>query len=536
MPRFDVELDDGTVMRVEAADATEATAKGLERQGQVIPQPVRPGPGEGPVFSPPRPTPPDATVYIPPAPTSEASRQRPLMDPVVDWFAQKVVPQGMEMGKKAVIPTVTSQAMRYGGGMVPGLRALPPEAREGIGSAVGTGINMALGIEEPSMTNLAMSAVTPTATRSGSRYVTSKLPGAAAAGAAGLSQEAAEIPGRISRNVMQADVDKLFDQARQLNPNVSMASTQGMANRLFQAERGLEVPALKFGDIEGIAQGLEAAVKRHGGDIPLAQLDNWRRRIGARINVAENSEEQRALKALYSSVMSDLETAAAQVGGAGAAALRQGITDQRRLFAAKDLESMISTATSKPRQVDELTTVDFGSLIKTLEHPRTQQQTLLADFLEQHPQEQKEVLDLLHDMNQRNVKLLPPAGSTYGSGGFWGRSGKGFLATKALNTLAGEEILDPATGGMIAGAGSEVISRALMTPTGRAMLKQMYTETGTLNVTDLATQFLGQTGRANLGPPGLDLAQRASTKVTGWPGGPVPAGNQPRLPVVPRPY
>jgi hypothetical protein len=68
------------------------------------------------------------------------------------------------------------------------------------------------------------------------------------------------------------------------------------------------------------------------------------------------------------------------------------------------------------------------------------------------------------------------------------------------------------------------------------MLKQMYTETGTINPTDLATQFLGQTARANAGPPGLDLAERVSNKVVGWPGGTVPQGGQPRMPVVPRPY
>jgi hypothetical protein len=50
---------------------------------------------------------------------------------------------------------------------------------------------------------------------------------------------------------------------------------------------------------------------------------------------------------------------------------------------------------------------------------------------------------------------------------------------------------------MLAGAGGEMISRLLMTKPGRTMLKQMYTETGTLNLTDLATQYLGQTTRAN---------------------------------------
>jgi hypothetical protein len=499
MPRFDVPMEDGKVYRVEATDANDATRKVLDGQGTEVPQPVRPAPGEGPVFSPPRPEPPSGgTVSIPRQPTPQAPGQQPgLIDPVIDWFAQNVVPGGVDIAKKGLIPTATSQALRYGGAAVPGLRLLPPEAREGLGSMVGTGVNMALGIEEPSLTNLAVSAVTPVSTRGTARQVVKRLPGAAAAGAAGFAEEAADIPLRLSRGVQQADVDKFFTGARALNTDVPMTATQSTMQRLLQAEADVEVPALQFTEIQNMSRQMNAALGRRGGQVPVSQLDEWRRRIGARINVAENSEEQTALRAMYAGIMTDLEQAAAQMPGDAADQLRQGIAQSRRLFAADDLSKVITGATAAPREVDEFQRVNFGRIIKTLENPRGEQQHLLADFLEQHPQEKAEVLALLHDMNTRNVALLPPKGRQYGSGGFWATSGKGFLATKALNTVLGEEVIDPTTGGMLAGAGGEMISRLLMTKPGRTMLKQMYTETGTLNLTDLATQYLGQTTRAN---------------------------------------
>jgi hypothetical protein len=129
-------------------------------------------------------------------------------------------------------------------------------------------------------------------------------------------------------------------------------------------------------------------------------------------------------------------------------------------------------------------------------------------------------VSLLEDMNRRNVKLLPPSGTMFGSGALAGRAGAGYLVAKGLNTVAGGEVIDPTTAAAVAGAGSLAISRALLTPTGRTFLKDMLAETGTLNLTQLLTQFGGQVTRANLGPPAVDLAQRVSTRATGFPGYP----------------
>ena len=73
---------------------------------------------------------------------------------------------------------------------------------------------------------------------------------------------------------------------------------------------------------------------------------------------------------------------------------------------------------------------------------------------------------------------------------------------------------------------AQAISRALLTPMGRAFIKKMLAETGSLNIAELITQvgvqFGGQAVRANVGPPAVDLAQRVSTRATGFPGYPAP--------------
>lgn len=522
MPTFDVPTAGGTY-RVQATSPKEAYELYQKGQGDLLPPVVpRPGPGENPVLAPPQPHPASGgTVYVPTGPP--ARTETPLLEPVFNWIGEKVAPAAWDVAKPAILPTTIGAALNYGGPSLPvvgpALAALPPQARESIGSVVGTGLNMALGIEAPSMTQLALSAVSPGATRKSAQVGTTLLPGAQAARATGLVEEAQALPARLSQGLTQEATGALFEQARKLNPSIAMDATSETVKRLFQAEQAMPA-GLKLGAVQQITKGLETAMAQSAaqGGTPLAVLDAWRQRVGAMINVAENSEEQRALKAIYSSILTDLETAAPQVGGEGAATLLKGIEQQRRVFSADDLQDLITTATSRPRPVDGLQTLNVGSILKSLESPRGQQQTLLTDFLAAHPEEKAEIVSLLEDMNRRNVKLLPPAGTMAGSGMLVGRAGAGYLAAQGLNTLAGTEVIDPRTAMAASAAGSLAISRALLTPMGRTFLREMMAESGTLNLTQILTQFGGQVTRANLGPPALDIAQRVSTRATGFPG------------------
>lgn len=524
-PTHDVPWSDGITYRVEAATPKEAVQKRIAGFGTPLPPVVpRPGPGENPVLAPPQPAPSTGgTVYVPPDPPPKT--ETPLLSPVLDWAVSKVAPAAWDVAKPAILPTTIGAALNYGGPSLPvvgpALGALPPQARESIGSVVGTGVNMLLGIEKPSLAQLALSAVSPGATRTTARGVTSVLPGVAAARATGLREEAQGLSETMRQGLTQEGIDQLFASARQSGVRVAMPETRGMLTTLLAGEA--EQPrAWQFASVRDSStelQGMLANSASQGGP-PLAQLDAWRRRLGARINVTKDTEEQQALRALYGSVLTDLESAADQLGGDAALALRNGISQSRRMFSADDLHDLVEGATSKEREGDLLRRVDFGGIKKTLERPRTEQQTLLSQFLAEHPEERAELFDLLDDMNRRNVKLLPPPGSTFGSGGVLARGGAGYLAAKGINAVAGSEILDPQMTGVAVGAGSVILSKLMMTPAGRSAIRQMYAETGTLNVMQLLTQFGGQVTRANLGPPAVDLAQRVSTRATGFPGYP----------------
>lgn len=532
MPILDVPWrDDNGVLvgrwRVEAKDATEAAKKAQAGQGEWLNLDIpRPGPGENPIIAPPNPPPPDATVYNPPGPPR--TTEEPLLAPVFNWIGETVLPKALDVARPAILPTTLGAAANYGGAAVPGLSALPPQARESIGSVVGTGINMLTGIEQPSLSGLAMSAVSPGATRRGARAVTSVIPGVPAARATGLREEALALSETMRQGLTTEGIDQLFASARQSGARIPMTETRTMLDTLLAREveqpRGWQFASVRDSGAE--LQGMLASSASQGGP-PIAQLDAWRRRLGARIKVTKDTEEQQALRSLYGSVITDLEAAADQIGGDAALALRNGISQSRRMFSADDLHDLVEGATSKEREGDLLRRVDFGGIKKTLERPRTEQQTLLSQFLDEHPEERADLMNLLDDMNRRNVKLLPPPGSTFGSGGVLARGGAGYLAAKGINAVAGTEVLDPQTTGVAVGAGSVILSKLMMTPAGRAAIRQMYADTGTLNVMQLLTQFGGQAARANLGPPAVDLAQRVSTRATGFPGYPAEEQRQP---------
>ena len=122
-----------------------------------------------------------------------------------------------------------------------------------------------------------------------------------------------------------------------------MSQTMGKVRELLAHEQtDVELPSSNFArSATSRNRWIKASSQRRvrEGGTPLAQLDAWRQRLGSMIDITDNSEEQRALRALYGSLLTDLEAAAPQVGGEGAASLLKGIAQQRRIFSAADLRA-----------------------------------------------------------------------------------------------------------------------------------------------------------------------------------------------------
>lgn len=438
------------------------------------------------------------------------------------------------LGTRLAIPTAGSMLANYGGALIPGVRDVPPPIREAAGSVVGTGINMALGLQEPSLKDLAMAAAVPGASRIGGRVAANVLPGARAARAIDIADEARQIPSILERKITK-DPEQLFQSARQMNPQIRIAQSGNLAAEVVKREgEASTVRGLKFPRVQAMAQDLvdlskqqpatttttlqPSSVLDHFGNplmvphttttpgktgtVALADLDTVRQRIGALIGSTENVAERGELKRLYAGIMQDMENAAAQ-GVPGAEHLMEGITQQRRAFAAQDLEELITANISKPRPVDGLQTVDTGKLLKTLQEPQGRKYELLNSFLDKSPAERAEIESLLHDMNRRNVRLMPPAGSMFGSGPYLARASGAMAAAKMLG-------MDPTTAAGVTTAGSYIISRALMTHPGREMLRQMMADSSTINTTQIALQLLGH-GALSLGESQREVSTQPST-------------------------
>jgi hypothetical protein len=545
MPTYDVPTDQGTV-RITAGSATEAAQLVSQGKGMALPPnpsggapTERPAATTDPALYAQPPAQPDATVYNPGTPPGAPSRD--LLQPVYD----AVLPAVGRFAGRAALPTAGSLALGVGGQFVPGLSTVPPPVREAAGSMLGTGANMALGIEEPSWQQLLMSGAAPAAIRGTGKVGSMALPGARGARAAGLVEEAKQLPGILERGITGVPGD-LYEQARLLNPQVTLGTTGSVAQELLETEaqavKGtkygrVKAMATELSDLAQVAKAKEVTEMRlspilddagrpimreevlrvipaKDGTIPLEQLDVVRKRIGALIGTETDPMERAAYKRLYGSLLTDIEQAAQKQGGEGAQALLEGIAQQRRVFAADDLRELISGpagAISQPRPVDGLQTFNAAKVLKELERPHRGNE-LLVQFLDQHPDEKQEIVDLLTDMNRRNVKLRPPAGSMFGSGPLVARAG----GAAALAKLTG--VMDPGTAAGIATVGSELISRALLTPAGRGFLREAMAQGPTINTTQLLFQMVGQGVRGSLGPqPGVTLGLQSPPRAGGTP-------------------
>lgn len=505
MPVFDLETDieysDHSIrrvpVRINAATREEAVKRIQDGEGeilQVAPSEKRPTRTDQPA------------LYAEPPSSAEKLGGETLYNPTVapqqtgqpgyiERALRAVGGAALNEGKRIALPTAGALLGEYGGALVPGLNQVPPQLRAAGGSVAGTAANMALGIEKPSLEQLMLSAATPALARGGGSRAIQAIPGAKASYATDFVNQAEALPKIIERGIT-GNADELFRAAYEANPGIAVPLTRSRAAEIDAKEQLLNIaPQLKHGT-QPIAQGLVKAAEQDGV-VPLAQLDTVRQAIGAKIGTTSDSVEKGQLKRLYGGILNDLEAAAQAQGGEGAQQLLDGITASRRQFAANDLADLISGpsgAVSRPRPVDGLQTFNAAKVIQEIKNPHSQNE-LLSQFLEQNPTERTEILDLLEEMNRRNVKLTPVAGTITGSG----RNTMVFGAVAGGLKLAG---VDSGTAASIAGLAPfalQGLSRALLTAPGRALIRQSFEPSGVLNPLQIALAGIGQSLRQRAG-------------------------------------
>lgn len=508
----DIEYSDGSVrrvpVRISAGSREEAVKRIQNGEGDILP--IAPGAARPAQSAQPE-------LYAEPPRSAEQLGGETVYNPTpappqrgpgfVEQALRGAGRAALQGGKQVALPALGSMAAEYGGAFIPGMRAVPPAIRGAAGSVAGTAANMALGIEKPSLEQLILSAATPAAARGVGSAAVRNFPGARGAYAADFVEQAQDLPSIIRRGI-EGNADELFREAYAANPSLTIPLTQSRAANIVRTERLLDpVPGLKHGT-ERTAQGLVGISDT--GEVSLEQLDKIRQAIGAKISSTTDTVEKGQYKHLYGAILNDIEAAAAS-GEKGASSLLAGIASARRQFAADDLGELVNGATSRPRPTDGLQTLNVGKILQEIERPHKANE-LLAQFLEQNPGEKKEIVALLTDMNRRNVKLIPPAGTITGAG----RNTMLFGATAGGLSLAG---VNPQTAAAIAGIvplAVQGVSRALLTKPGRALIRQAYAQSGVINPLQITLQLAGQGARQQLGDTPLSTARDVGTSVLNY--------------------
>jgi hypothetical protein len=271
-------------------------------------------------------------------------------------------------------------------------------------------------------------------------------------------------------------------------PKVSMAETISTVDKLLKKEATLAYPdkafvkilnnfknkttnGMSFGDIQNNVVDLGEKIGQ------MAQLK------GTRLN-----EMNELFSALHRDAASGVPI---QVPGAppvsGALQAKSQIWDTarmlaRRNFAANDLNKMFEQAISTVG--DGYTQVRTNQVVSKIEDMMklAKQDKRARLFVESfQPGELESIVDTLKSIGKEAPTVPPKAGTPVGSSGRWVESSVGGLTGAAVGGIAGHPGLGAMVGAPAGVLASNLIGKAMMTETGRSLVRRAMTPTGTIS-------------------------------------------------------
>jgi hypothetical protein len=379
--------------------------------------------------------------------------------------------------KASAIPTAGSMA----GGAI-GTAIGGPGAGSVVGQAIGSGAgeiaNQMLGITEPSLKAIAISAATPIAVgaalgagRSLLRTIGKRLPGASIVQHGEAIKQAKDLP-----NIIQTvESGPLYDVLKTQNPAVSVRNLSNQADELVSREAQI-VQGLKNPTINTISQELQGASKT--GAMSFQDLWANLQRIGQRVGAtrAAGGEEHGAYKQLYSAIWKDLDNAASNVPGSTGAILKEANRAYRKEIARADLAEIIKKSIS-PQAGTGYEYIQPKQILKWLDKSKD------SEFFRKSldPAEFHQIKTVLNEMIKIRP-LMPPPGANFGSGRV--------LARTALGGAVGGAATGSPQGAIAAAAimaeGPEIIARAITTKLGRKALVSIMSGGFTMDYPKLA--------------------------------------------------
>lgn len=435
-----------------------------------------------------------------PSPTSGSIMQQ-------ESFLTRAGRTAREIGKPAIAPT----ALSFGGGMVSPLFGVPAPIGAALGGMGGELINQVLDITEDDLQQIVLAGATGAAAKGASSVLprigprvnvagpVRRLPGSQGAFTQIAGQELRNQPGfiRLETSTILGDdtIDGLFDFALRQRGRTRIATPtlrQELQTGLAREGRG-ERLGVAFPRLRKLMQQSAQQVKRGGESLELRDLELLRKRVGARIGrMAVDDEQRNVLRGIYKSILDDLDASIA-AGDPGAAALRTAVKVSRREFAARDLEDFLEQRIFGNPRADGLRPIAIGKLKREIDDIVAGRPSKTFSLFEGSlSMQEMDELQRVVDFWAANLDPLPPpSGVQFGSGPTVGAGAAGFL-------------LGGGTEGAAAGVLTKgILTKALMSRSGRAALVDLISRRQPINLTELALLTLGNIGRQQAIAPRL---------------------------------
>ena len=369
---------------------------------------------------------------------------------------------------------------------------------EALLGGLGEAGTQAVGLAEPSATQIGLAAGSPLAGRAAGaatgflrRQAALRLPGAGQALRQAGVRTAEGLPGTIAPKTPS---DALYDLVDQFNPNVPLGPLKGKAAKIVGEEAVAEQFGLGLSTTE-IAKKLAKA-----DELPFQDVRLLMRRLNERIGgaKAKGGEGLGDLMQLKRSFAESLEQAADKQVGEAFAVLKEANSAFRQEIAQDTLTDILSRAIT-PLEGREAVNISAGKALKQLNEAVRKDRFLEKSF-------PAGSLDRIRTALEE-IRKLPvigaPSGADAGSKALLKRS----VVGGALGELGGQAFgLPTGTGaaiGTISGIGlSESISQLLQTEMGTRFLLRAVRESGgliTRNVSGLLGAAARSGGAATLG-------------------------------------
>ena len=443
----------------------------------------------------------EGTGLPPPRSPIEARQEKlrgmPLSQENVEGVARAVIPFGVQA---AVDLTPMGRVAR----MAPAVVKAAPYAKDVVGGLMGYGANVAAGLEEPSVREAVKAGALPPAARGAAttaKAVVTRLPGTPVIKqelSVGKLQKAPPIYIPLGAK----DSDELFEEvAKKGNPLIPAKEIESEVDAVIKDVSAITIPALarKRADALEIALGFKNRIgelKPYGG-VPFQEYWTNLKALSSHLDDLQSGGGAgfRDVTRIKAAGQRDL-AAASNLPGAGYAELKIANKEYRRKLAQKELTTAVEQQGFSHKQTPqgEFVEVTPARMLNWMKHP---DRKFWRESLE--PDELKGVESFLNTLSKT---------PRIGSGDWMGAAGLAGMA----GVLAYRETNDPLMAGMAsttAIALPSLISRAVLSPTGRWLLTGMIQDVGHRIPTRLMPMFAAAL-RAHLDRDPVDAIQRES--------------------------